>query len=110
MTILTTVDSKKRQRPKPAPKSEEQRAREKADAAKKKVKLKAGITAATEAINKIIEDLADEHEVTFEYASTMVHLGGRVFKDRRRPSIQNAYWFCLACVEDRRCERTPFPS
>lgn len=104
MTIVTTIDSKKKQHLKSAPRSEEQRASAKADAALKKVKLKVAVDVASEAIDRIIEDLADEHNLTVEYASTLVHLGGRVFKDRRRPSIQNAYRFCLARVEDGRCE------
>ncbi|KAH9955333.1 hypothetical protein BGW80DRAFT_1258233 [Lactifluus volemus] len=102
MTIVTTEDSKKKHRPKPLPKSDQERASAKAQATEKKVKLNAAIKAAIEVIDKIIEDLADEHEITFDHASTMVHLGGRVFKDRRRPSIQNAYRFCLARIEDGR--------
>jgi hypothetical protein len=104
MTIVTTSDSKKKERPKPAPKTAEQRAAIKADSLQKKLRLKAGIKEAMGAIEKIIEDLADEHEIPFDHACTYVHLGGRVFKDRRRPSIQNAYRYCLARVEDGRCE------
>jgi hypothetical protein len=95
MTIITTANSKKRPR---------SGAQDKADALAGKQKLKADIAAAIEAIDRIIEELADEHEITFERASTLVHLGGRILKDRRRPSIQNAYRFCLARVEDGRCQ------
>jgi hypothetical protein len=75
--------------------------------------LKAGVAAAIEAIDGIIEDLADEHEIAFEKASMLVHVGigdvGRVFDDRQRrhrrpPSIGNAYRFCRARVEDGRCQ------
>jgi hypothetical protein len=90
----------KRERLKPAPKNEQQHASAKADAIEKKLKLKAGITTAMEKIEKIIKNLADVHEIPFDHACTLVHLGGRVFKDQRRPSIQNVYRYCLAHVED----------
>jgi hypothetical protein len=40
------------------------------------VKLNAGIKTVIETIDKIIEDLIDEHEISFNHALTMVHLGG----------------------------------
>jgi hypothetical protein len=76
--------------------------------------LKAGVAAAIEAIDGIIEDLADEHEIAFEKASMLVHIGigngnvDRVIEDPRHPrpppSIGNAYRFCRARVEDGRCQ------
>jgi hypothetical protein len=104
MTIVTTIDSKKKDRRRAVPKTDEERARQKADKIEKQIKLKVAIAAAIDTIDTIINDLADEHRITFERASMLVHLGGRVFKDRRRPSIQNAYQFCLARVEDGRCK------
>jgi hypothetical protein len=104
MTIFTTVDSKKKSRVKPMkPKSEEQCTQDKSDTLARKQKLKAGIASVIEAINRLIEELADKHEITFEKASMLVHLSGRIFKDHQHPSIQNAYQFCLVHVEDGRC-------
>jgi hypothetical protein len=34
------------------------------------------------AINRLIEELADKHKITFKKASMLVHLGGHIFKDR----------------------------
>ena len=76
MTIATTDDSKKKHHLKPLPKSDQQRASDRAQAAETKVKLNAGIKTVIEAIDKIIEDLTDEHEISFDHVSTMVHLGG----------------------------------
>jgi hypothetical protein len=76
MTIVTTEDSKKKYRLKPLSKSDQECASAKAQATEKKVKLNAAIKVAIEVIDKIIEDLADEHEITFDHASTMVHLRG----------------------------------
>jgi hypothetical protein len=81
MTIVTTSDSKKKERPKPAPKTVEQHAAVKADALQKKLRLNVGIKEAMGAIEKIIEDLVDEHKIPFDHACTYVHLGRRVFKD-----------------------------
>ena len=63
------------------PKTDSKHACEKADALKKKLKLKIAIAAAVESIDKIIGDLASEHRIPFEHASTMVYLSGQVFKD-----------------------------
>jgi hypothetical protein len=109
MTIVTTVDSKKKDQRWTMPKTDEERAHQKADTIEKKIKLKVAIVVAIEAIDKIINDLVDEHRITFERASMLVHLGGCIFKDRRRPSIQNAYQFCLAHVEDGRCKCSLLP-
>jgi ribosomal protein L7Ae-like RNA K-turn-binding protein len=76
MTIVTTDHSKKKHCLKPLPKSNQQCAGDRAQAAKKKVKLNAGIKTVIKAIDKIIEDLIDKHEISFNYISTMVHLGG----------------------------------
>jgi|SRR6266850_5565576 len=85
-------------------KGEEGRAKEEAQ----QKSLKAGVAAAIEAIDGIIEDLADEHEIAFEKASMLVHIGignvDRVIEDPRPPSIGNAYRFCRARVEDGRCQ------
>ena len=89
-------------------KGEEGRAKEEADSsARKQQKLNAAVAAAIEAIDSIIEDLADEHEIAPEEASMLVRIGGgRVIKDHRRrpPSIQDAYRFCRARVGDGRCQ------
>jgi hypothetical protein len=80
---------------------------EQVDAFARKQELNASAAGAIEAIDRIIEALACEHEITFETSLTLVrhHVGGRVLCDRRRPSsIQNAYRVCLARVEeDGRC-------
>ncbi|KAI0246838.1 hypothetical protein BJV78DRAFT_1286066 [Lactifluus subvellereus] len=106
MTVSSTtgpgVRSKSKARAKPAPKSDEQRTKEKEDNIARKMKLKAAIDIAISQIDDIIETLADEHNIAFDQACSYVHLGGRVFKDRRRPTIQNAYRFCWAQVEDER--------
>jgi hypothetical protein len=105
MTIITTADLKKKSRVKPAePKSKEQCTQDKSDMLARKQKLKAGIASAIEAIDRLIKELADEHEITFEKASTLVYLSGHVFKDHQQPSIQNAYQFCLMRVKDGRCQ------
>jgi UDP-N-acetylmuramyl pentapeptide phosphotransferase/UDP-N-acetylglucosamine-1-phosphate transferase len=61
MTIVTTVDSKKKDRRRTMPKTDEEHAHQKADTIEKKIKLKVAIVAAIEAIDKIINNLADEH-------------------------------------------------
>jgi Pup-like protein len=106
MTVSSTTEPgvKSKPRAKPAPKSDEQRAKEKEDNLTRKTKLKAAIDVAIDQIDNIIEALADEYNIGFSQACNYVHLGGRVFKDRRRPTIQNAYSFCWARVEDGRCE------
>jgi hypothetical protein len=88
------------------PKSNEQRAQEKEHNLARKRKLKAAIDAAIEQIDDIIEGLAAETGIGFTKACNYVHLGGRIFKGRRRPTIQNAYRFCSARVEDGRCKST----
>jgi hypothetical protein len=89
-------------------KGEEGRAEEDADSpARKQQKLNAAVAAAIEAIDSIIEDLADEHEIAPEEASMLVRIGGgRVIKDHRHrpPSIRDAYRFCQARVGDDRCQ------
>jgi hypothetical protein len=83
MTIVTTADLKKKSHVKPVePKSEEQCTQDKSDALARKQKLKVGIASTIEAIDRLIEELTDEHEITFKKASTLVHLGECVFKDR----------------------------
>jgi hypothetical protein len=98
MTDVSTAGSKKKACLKPE---------EQVDALARKQQLNASVACAIEAIDRIIEALACEHEITFEKALTLVrrHLGGRVLWDRHRPSsIQNAHRVCLARVEeDRRC-------
>jgi hypothetical protein len=82
MTIITTADSKKKSCVKPTePKSKEQCAQDKSDMLMRKQKLKAGIASTIEAIDRLIKELADEHEITFEKASMLMHLGGCIFKD-----------------------------
>jgi hypothetical protein len=85
-------------------KSDEQRAQEKEHKLARKVKIKAAVDVAIDQIDDIIEGLAAETGIGFKQACSYVHLGGRIFKGRRRPSIQNAYRFCSARVEDGRCE------
>ncbi|KAI0245242.1 hypothetical protein BJV78DRAFT_1158872 [Lactifluus subvellereus] len=104
MTVTSTSELgvKSRGRAKPAPKSDEQRAKEKEDNLARKMKLNAAIDVAINQIDEIIEALADEYNIGFTQACSYVHLGGRIFKDRRRPTIQNAYRFCWARVEDGR--------
>ncbi|KAI0257914.1 hypothetical protein BC834DRAFT_848213 [Gloeopeniophorella convolvens] len=103
MTRNTTADSKKRPlRPKPVPKSAQQKEKEKLDAENKKIKQKEAVRVAIDATTKIIKDLADENEFAFNHACHLVHLGGCVFKERRRPTIQNVFRFCSARVEDGR--------
>jgi hypothetical protein len=109
MTIVTTIDSKKKDQRQTVPKTDGKHAREKADVLEKKLKLKIAIAAAVESIDKIIGDLVGEHGIPFEHASTMVHLGGQVFKDQHHPSIQNIYQFYLAHVEDGRCKCSLLP-
>jgi hypothetical protein len=106
MTVTSTSELgvKSKGRAKPAPKSDEQRAKEKEDNLARKMKLNAAIDVAINQIDEIIGALADEYNIGFTQASSYVHLGGRIFKDRRRPTIQNAYRFCWARVEDGRCE------
>jgi hypothetical protein len=82
MTIVTTANLKKKSCVKPMePKSEEQCTQDKSDALMRKQKLKAGIASAIEVIDRLIEELTDKHEITFKKASTLVHLGGHIFKD-----------------------------
>ncbi|KAI0245000.1 hypothetical protein BJV78DRAFT_1159290 [Lactifluus subvellereus] len=104
MTVSSTSEPrvKSKARAKPAPKSDEQHAREKEDNITRKMKLKAAIDTAIGQIDDIIGALADEYNIGFSQACSYVHLGARVFKDRRRPTIQNAYRFCWARVEDGR--------
>ncbi|KAH9953265.1 hypothetical protein BGW80DRAFT_1259398 [Lactifluus volemus] len=85
-----------------ARKSDEQRAQEKEHKLARKVKIKAAVDVAIDQIDDIIEGLAAETGIGFKQACSYVHLGGRIFKGRRRPSIQNAYRFCSARVEDGR--------
>jgi hypothetical protein len=106
MTINSTSDSKRKTnfRAKSTTQTDQQRAQEKARNVDKKQRLNAAITATIEKIDDLIEGLADEYGINFSQACNYVHLGGRVFKDRRRPSIQNAYRFCWARVMDGRCK------
>jgi hypothetical protein len=105
MTVTSTKPPAKANdaREKPAPKSNEQRARAKEDATARKRSLRIAVDVAIEQIDDIIEALAREQGIGFTQACNYVHLGGRVFKGRRRPTIQNAYRFCWARVEDGRC-------
>jgi hypothetical protein len=105
MTVRSTdVRAKTKARPKLAPTNHDHRAQEKENTVARKVKLKASIDLAIEQIDDIIQALADEYSIGFAQASDYVHFAGRILKDRRRPSIQNAYRFCWARVEDGRCE------
>jgi hypothetical protein len=88
----------------PAPKTDKQRTQQKAQNIAKKQRLNTAICSTIEKIDELIGALADEYDIGFAQACNYVHLGGRIFKDRRRPSIQNAYRFCLARVEDERCK------
>lgn len=107
MTIAT-IDPKpkdsKTPRLKPAPRSDEQRAAEKADRLAKKVKLNEQIVQANEAIDKIIGQVSEDSGQPFDYIANLVHLGGRVYKNRRKPTIHNAISFASARVEDGRCK------
>jgi hypothetical protein len=96
MTVSSTSEPrvKSKARAKPAPKSDKQRAREKEDNITRKMKLKAAIDTAIGQIDDIIGALADEYNIGFSQACSYVHLGAHVFKDRRCPTIQNAYRFC----------------
>ncbi|KAI0259736.1 hypothetical protein BC834DRAFT_974061 [Gloeopeniophorella convolvens] len=105
MTVVTTPDSKVKTRAKETvAKTSEQRAQEREDAAAKKQRLNAAVASTVDQINTIIEALADEHNIPFDHACNLVHLGGHVFKERRRPTIQNAYRYCAARVDDGRWE------
>ncbi|KAI0258203.1 hypothetical protein BC834DRAFT_847530 [Gloeopeniophorella convolvens] len=105
MTVVTTLDSKVKTRAKETvAKTSEQRAQEREDAAAKKQRLNAAVASTVDQINTIIEALADEHNIPFDHACNLVHLGGHVFKERRRPTIQNAYRYCAARVDDGRWE------
>ncbi|KAI0259059.1 hypothetical protein BC834DRAFT_846978 [Gloeopeniophorella convolvens] len=73
--INTRADSKKKERPKPAPKTDEERAGERALSHLRKQTLNAAVTVAVEAIEKIIDDLADENDISISYASSLVHHG-----------------------------------
>jgi hypothetical protein len=60
------------------PKNEEQRAQEKSDAF-----AKTAISVAIENIDRVIERSPTSTRSRFKKACTLVHLGGRVFKDSR---------------------------
>ncbi|KAA1471646.1 hypothetical protein DENSPDRAFT_880658 [Dentipellis sp. KUC8613] len=113
MTIAT-IDPKpkdsKTPRLKPAPKTDEQRAAEKADRLAKKVKFNEQITQAISDIDKVISQVSEDSGQPFDYIANLVHLGGRVYKNRRKPTIHNAVSFASARIEDGRWKPGDSPS
>jgi hypothetical protein len=105
MTIDSQPDSKKRERSRKSPieKTKEQIEREKADRLEKKQELARGIEVYIERINILIEECAEELGLNFEDACNKLHLGGRVYKDRRSVNSYNVWLFCSARVDDERC-------
>jgi hypothetical protein len=74
-----------------APTTDQQRTQQKAHNVVKKQRLNTAISSTIEKIDELIGALTDEYNIGFSQARSYVHLGGRIFKERRRPSIQNAY-------------------
>jgi len=84
--------------------SAEQRACKKADRFAADQRLHLAVESAIEHITAIIDEVAEEHNKSFETISALVHLGGTVLKQHRAPTIQNALSYCWACINDGRCK------
>ncbi|KAI0055189.1 hypothetical protein BV25DRAFT_1922016 [Artomyces pyxidatus] len=102
---VTTPDKPKRSRAKAAPKSDEQRAHEKAERFAADQRLHVALEAASDTIRELIDELAEQHNRSFDEISNLLHLGGHILKDRRRPAPHNALSYCWARFEDGRWSR-----
>ncbi|KAA1473372.1 hypothetical protein DENSPDRAFT_881992 [Dentipellis sp. KUC8613] len=58
-------------------------------------------------IENIVQDIAEAHNKSPTEISKLLNLTGFVLKQRRRPTVPNAYNHCLARVEDKSWDNDP---